>query len=81
MHKISNEKAQLTLVESISISMFKAPKKRKYMWLSSDLSGMIKIFYWGLKCFYFFVLWVHIAQMSCDGSKYQLHSLTISFPE
>ena len=51
MHKINNEKVQLTLVKSVSIGMFKAPKKRKYMWLSSDLSDVIKIFYSGLTCF------------------------------
>ena len=80
MHKINNEKVQLTLVKSVSIGMFKAPKKRKYMWLSSDLSHVIKIFYSGLTRFYLFVCWVHIAQMSVDGSKYQPHSLTVSFP-
>lgn len=82
MHKINNKKAQLTLVKSISISVFKAPKKRKYVWLSSDLSDVIKIFYSGLKCLFFgFVLWVHIARMSSDGSTYEPHSLTMSFPE
>lgn len=53
MHKMSNEKAQLILVKSISISMFKAKKKRKYIWLSSDVSDVITIFYSGLKGFMF----------------------------
>lgn len=68
MHKINNEKAQLTHAESISVIIFKAKKKIKYLWLSSDLIDVIIIFYSGLK-FLFFVLWVYIAQLSCGSSN------------